>query len=129
MKFKTFSTLALVGCLLAGCSNGYKDGSYTGHYEKNGEEMNVTIVIADGKIKDCTMEEFDNTGKLKDETYGEGLDETSSELAHRAYLGFSQYPEKLIEAQSVDDMDAISGATVSFKRFKEAANEALRKAK
>ncbi len=108
----------------------YNDGEYTGVYNGEGEsKMTVTLTLKDQKITDCKMECLDKMGNIKDEHYGEQAGEANFEKAQIALKGMKEYPKLLVELQSVDDMDAVSGATVSFKEFKEAVNDALKKAK
>lgn len=118
---------------LAACDgkSGYKDGTYTGEYsEKEGiVNMQVELTIENNKITACSMKAYGKDGKVKDETYGDGLDDKNKELAKLAYQGFSQYADLLVEKQDISEVDAISGATVSYKEFKAAVEDALSKAK
>ncbi len=123
------SLCLLCVCLLVGCSSSYQDGTYTGVYEEEKDKAVVELTIEDGVISACSYEEFDAMGKLKDETYGDDQDAVRKDLAKIAYKGFMEYPKMLVETQNVNDVDVISGATVSYKRFKEAVNDALKQAK
>ena len=40
-----------------------------------------------------------------------------------------EYAEKLVEVQKLEDVNAISGATIAFDQFQEAVNDALDEAK
>lgn len=128
-KIKTFVLILACLGLLCACGS-YKDGVYEGSYQSsNMNSMNVEITIKDGKITDCSMQAYDSSGKLKDENYGDGYDDQQMMRAKNAYKGFITYPDLLVEAGNIDDVDAVSGATVSYKEFKEAVNDALEKAK
>lgn len=136
MKIRKSYYLAAVLVLLftlasCGGKTGYKDGTYTGEYsEKEGiVNMQVELTIEDNKITACSMKAYGKDGKVKDETYGDGLDDKNKELAKLAYQGFSQYADLLVEKQDISEVDAISGATVSYKEFKAAVEDALSKAK
>lgn len=139
MKIKSMLLILVVVLLLTACGGGsekseeanYKDGVYTGTYsEKEGVvNMEVVLTIESNKITECAMKSYGKDGKLKDETYGDGLDDKNKELAKLAYQGFTQYPSLLVENQDVNKIDAISGATVSYKEFKSAVEDALKQAK
>jgi major membrane immunogen (membrane-anchored lipoprotein) len=45
------------------------------------------------------------------------------------YKGVQTYPGKLLQAQHVEKVDAVSGATWSYNIFKASVNEALKNAK
>ena len=49
--------------------------------------------------------------------------------AQKAVAACDEYASQLIRSGRVDDVDAISGATVNYNEFVEAANRALDKAK
>ena len=131
MKIKKIVVGILASFMLVGFSNAYKDGTYKGVYQddEDKDHMDVTIKIEDGQIVECVMNEYDAKDQIKDETYGDDLDGARKELAKIAYQGLIQYPDLLVETQNVKDIDVISGATLSYKRFKEAVNDALKQAK
>ena len=68
-------------------------------------------------------------GTVKDEHYGEKGSPQSYQLAQKALEGLRTYPDHLLAAQDPNQIDAISGATVSLKRFREAVWNALKQAK
>ncbi len=132
--------------MLAGCGGGkavsYKDGTYTGKSEvyinedEESEEGNgygvVELTIEGGKITACTFTTYNTDDTLKDENYGK----KDGSVANKDYFKKAQhalgacpkYAEQLVEAGSLDGVDAISGATVNYNEFKEAVNAALKEA-
>lgn len=116
----------------AGKAVAYKDGSYTGTFTSEGKHpstFDVNLTIKEGKITEVTATEKGEDGKIKDEHYGEGGTPETYKMAQDSVAGFKQYPAMLIEKQDVDAMDAVTGATNSFKGFKAAVQDALSKAK
>ena len=111
----------------------FNDGEYQGHYESddkdNKDSADVTITIQDNKIVNCTAEFKDSKGNIKGDDYGKDAGDDKYKKAQIAVQGFSTYADKLVEVQDPDQVDAVSGATVSNKEFKEAVWDALEKAK
>lgn len=127
---------------LAGCGNKrnfsamkLKDGTYEGHYEDEndgdhpGARVEVKLTISEGRITACESIEMEADGTVKDEHYGEQGSPQSYQLAQKALEGLRTYPDRLLTAQDPEKMDAVSGATVSLKRFREAVWNALEQAK
>ncbi|MBN7773243.1 FMN-binding protein [Clostridium aminobutyricum] len=143
MKQKTLFivfTLIFTLLVLSGCSSDpdtitYKSGTYVGKSSEDdrGAYGEATITIDDGKITDCEYVTWQKDGTPKDENYGKVNDDVSNEdyykKAQVAVAAMKQYAEKLVEVQKLKDVEAISGATVSFNQFNEAVNDALDKAK
>ena len=67
-------------------------------------------------------------GTLKDESYGADLSRENRLKAQKAVQSANKYASALIGKSSAEDIDAISGATISCKEFKEAVGNALKKA-
>lgn len=111
----------------------FNDGEYQGHFNNDDKDYpstaDVTLTIEGGKITSCTAEFRDAKGEIKDGEYGKDLGDENHKKCQIAFEGFSQYPDKLVEVQDPDQVDAISGATISNKEFKEAIWDALSKAK
>ena len=111
----------------------FNDGEYQGHYESddkdNKDSADVTITIQDNKIVNCTAEFKDSKGNIKGDDYAKDAGEDKYQKAQIPVQGFSTYADKLVEVQDPDQVDAVSGATVSNKEFKEAVWDALEKAK
>lgn len=118
--------------LLVGCGGGgLKDGSYEGKSSEDsrGAYSIVKIEIKDGKIAQAEFLQYNSDGTLKDEDYGKGSGDENYQKAQNALKSSEQYSKKLVETQDVDKVDAVSGATSSLNQFKEAAKNALEKAK
>ena len=145
MKKKLLLPL-LVALLLAGCgSASYKDGTYTarsGLYEgledeEFGEEGDgygvVTITVKDNVITDCEFTTYMPDGTVKGEDYGKRNGEIANQdyynKAQRAVKASANYAEQLAAKGSLDAVDAISGATISYQEFTEAVKAALKQAK
>ena len=111
----------------------FNDGTYQGHYESDDKDhpstVDVTIEIQDNKIVNATAEFKDAKGQVKAEEYGKDAGEEKYQKAQLAVQGFNQYAPKLVEVQDPEQVDSISGATVSNKEFKEAVWNALEQAK
>ena len=72
-------------------------------YEKNGNLKGPEYGKVDGVIK--------NVGLYK--------------IAQASILRAAEYGQKLIETQNIDDVDVIAGASISYKLFKDAVENAL----
>ena len=134
--------------ILAGCgSKEYNDGTYTAQssvfegiedeefeeFGANGDGYGVvTITIKDNVIVDCQFQTFTTEGVLKDEEYGKKDGQIANQdyynKAQRAVQGSQKYAQQLAEAGSLDGVDEISGATISYGEFKEAVGLALKDA-
>ena len=68
-------------------------------------------------------------GNIKGEWLRKEAGDEKYRKAQIAVEGFSTYADKLVEVQDPNEVDAVSGATVSNKEFKEAVWDALEKAK
>ena len=137
-----YAILALALLTACGGSASYADGTYTGTSSVHeGEEDDgsgagygvATLTIQGGAITACTFETFEPDGTLKDEDYGKQNGEIANRdfynKAQRAVQASAQYGDRLAAAGSLKDVDAISGATISFSEFQEAVEDALNQAK
>lgn len=114
----------------------YNDGTYTGRSSDFEEDESgngagygeVSVKIENNKITDCTFKMYELDGTLKDESYGADLSRENRLKAQKAVQSADKYASALIGKSSADDIDAISGATISCNEFKEAVNDALKKA-
>ena len=137
------SVLAL--CLgLAACGGGSEstdssccaDGTYTGRSQDydadesgNGAGYGTAeIEIQDGTIVSCTFTMYELDGTVKDETYGADLSQENRLKAQKAVQAGQKYAASLSETGSLDEVDAITGATISYNEFIEAVNDALSQA-
>ncbi len=100
---------------------GWKDGMYTAQTEpdSHGYHGDIEIVISNGKITRVSYDEKDQEGKAKGEDYPYPLGPESED----------KYEQRLMETQDPDKVEVITGATETWERFKDAAQQALKKAK
>ena len=138
----TLYALMLLALLTAcGGSASYADGTYTGTssvYEGDEDGSGAgygvaTVTIQGSAITACSFETYEPDGTLKGEDYGKQNGEIANRdfynKAQRAVQASAQYGDKLVAAGSLKDVDAISGATISFSEFQEAVEDALAQAK
>lgn len=130
------SVVLATGILLSACGgkaidlNTAEDGLYSASYQDDGDNpsrVEVKFTIDKGKVIQCEATEFDAKGRAKDEHYGEQAGPDNFAKAQRALEGIRQYPQLLTQVEKLEDLDAVSGATVSHKRFVEAIKKALRR--
>ena len=136
-----YALLALSLLTACGGSASYADGTYTGTssvYEGDDDGSGAgygvaTLTIQGGAITACTFETFEPDGTLKDAEYGKQNGEIANRdfynKAQRAVQASAKYGDMLVEAGKLKDVDAISGATISFSEFQEAVEDALSQAK
>ena len=126
---------------LAGCGGGevhYKDGTYTGQSsvwedadEGNGNGYGVaTITIKDGAIVDCEFNTYEPDGTLKEgKEYGMVNGKVGNQdyynKAQKALAANPMYAQALVDNGSLEFVDQVSGATISFGEFQEAVQNAL----
>ena len=142
--------LALIIALAAMCAvsftgcgeKNYKDGTYTARSQEyiNEEDDSVagngygevTVTIKDNTITECEFKTYELDGTLKDEDYGKEGGEIKNKdfynKAQKALAACDKYAEQLVSKGSIDEVDAISGATVNYNEFTEAVDEALKQA-
>ncbi|MCR4751861.1 MAG: FMN-binding protein [Eubacterium sp.] len=137
--------VSMCAVVMAGCGSGsYKDGTYTAQssmYEsleddedEGGEGYGVvSITIKDNKIVGCEFTTYMPDGTVKDEEYGKKDGEIANQdyynKAQRAVKGSQNYAEQLTEKGDLKEVDAITGATISYNEFNEAVELALKQAK
>lgn len=110
----------------------YKDGvykSFANIKDDWGGTAEVEIKIEDGKIVECTFLSYEKNGNLKGPEYGkvDGVIKNVGlyKIAQASILRAAEYGQKLIETQNIDDVDVIAGASISYKLFKDAVENAL----
>ena len=133
---------------LTGCAGGeqsvdektaaLKPGTYTGQSSENDEEgggyATVSLTIGENNaIEDVVFETFEKNGTSKyTEDYGKINGEVSNksyyEKAQKAVEASKGYAKQYKETQSLTEVDAVSGATISYNQFVEAVQSALQKA-
>lgn len=131
-----FAALGLAGCSSGGQSGAaggaYKDGTFTGQSSTLDANVDgdgygvISITIEDGKIVSATFQPFLPDGTPKDKNYGK--DGTRYAVAQKVISAGDDYTAALVESGSVDDVDAVSGATYLYDQFVEAARAALKEA-
>lgn len=137
--------LAAAAFVLAGCGGGsknYADGTYEGksdvyiNEEEDTDEGNgygvVSITIKDNAIVDCTYQTYTTDDVLKDAEYGKEGGKVANKdyfnKAQKAVAACDKYAAALVEAGSIDGVDAITGATINYNEFKQAVETALKSA-
>ena len=110
----------------------YKDGvykSFANIKDDWGGTAEVEIKIEEGKIGECTFLSYEKNGNLKGPEYGkvDGVIKNMGlyKIAQASVLKAAEYGQKLIETQNIDDVDVIAGASISYKLFKDAVENAL----
>ncbi|NLP46868.1 MAG: FMN-binding protein [Epulopiscium sp.] len=107
-----------------------QDGTWTAEadtFDDHGWKPTVSIKVEGNKITEVIFDYVNENGQLKKEDEGyniamKGKSGTSPEEA------FPQLEQELIEKQNVDNIDVVTGATVSSEDFKTIAKKALEKA-
>ena len=134
--------MALALLTACGGSANYADGTYTGTSSVHeGDEDDgsgagygvATVTIKDNAVTACTFATYEPDGTLKDEDYGKQNGEIANRdfynKAQRAVQASAKYGDMLVEAGTLKDVDAITGATISYSEFQEAVEDALSQAK
>lgn len=112
-----------------------KDGSYTGESSSDDSmgKGRIAISIKDHKIVSVNYVGVDSEGKLKGADYGKTNGKVENpafyQKAQTAVKANTAYAEQLLQVQELAKVDAISGATISYQQFIEAAKMALLEAK
>ena len=130
---------ALASCGSAPVS--YNDGTYEarsaeyinddGSEDGNGYGI-VKITISGGAISDCTFTTYELDGTEKGEDYGKKQGSIANKdfynKAQKAVGACEKYAEELVLSGDPKSVDAISGATINYGQFVEAAENALAQA-
>ena len=130
---------ALAGCGSAPVS--YTDGTYEARSAKyinddGSEDGNgygiVKITISGGAVSDCTFTTYELDGTEKGEDYGKKQGSIANKdfynKAQKAVGACEKYAEELVLSGDPKSVDAISGATINYGQFVEAAENALAQA-
>ena len=146
---KTIAAIALTltaAAVCTGCGGGsknYADGTYTAQssvYEAMSDEEDeggegygeVTITIKDNVITACEFTTYMPDGTVKDAEYGKENGEIANQdyynKAQRAVKGSQNYAEQLAAKGKLEEVDAVTGATISYNEFNEAVELALKQA-
>ena len=136
------ASILLAACALVACGGSspqaaLKDGTYTAQSSVyDGDDQGgsgygvITLTVKDGKISEAEFLTYEPNGTLKDENYGKTANNNQDfyNKAQKAVAACKQYAADLVAKGSVDNVDVISGATISYKEFQEAADAALAEA-
>ena len=144
MKISPTAAAVLCALMLAGCGSSavsYNDGTYearSAEYinEDGSEDGNgygiVKVTIKDGAISECSFTTYELDGTPKGEDYGKKSGSVANKdfynKAQKAVGACEKYAEQLVLAGNIDGVDAISGATINYSQFVEAADAALAQA-
>ncbi len=133
MKNKIIALVVVFLLLFVSCSKKpLKDGVYSAEStaDKRGSYAKVELVIKNQQIDNVKFISYDSKGNVKDENYGKnsGNDEFYKK-AQMAVKGIKSYEEQINQKKDLNKVDAVSGATESFKQFIEAMELALDKAR
>jgi major membrane immunogen (membrane-anchored lipoprotein) len=144
VKRKLFSagcTLALLtavcaAALLADCGGAaYRDGAWSGKSgaDDTGAWGEITVTIEQGRVAGCVFITRQKDGTVKAEDYGKVNGEIANavyyEKAQLAVRAMKGYAEQFAETGRLDAVDSVSGATIAYNQFMEAAEQALAAAK
>ena len=142
-----FVLILAAAAVCTGCGGGsknYKDGTYTARSsideslsdeeDEGGEGYGeVTITVKDNTVTACEFTTYMPDGTVKDAEYGKQNGEIANQdyynKAQRAVQASRNYAEQLASKGKLEDVDAITGATISFNEFNEAVELALKDAK
>lgn len=127
MKEASSSTMKSTAATSDTAMVNYTDGTYkveAKEFDEKGWKEHVELVVKDGKISEVTYDAVDKDGKMKtaDATYKEKM-EAASQTYPEKYM--KELADQLIEMQSVNEVDVVTGATHSSENFKKLATEAL----
>ncbi len=124
------SALLLVGLTACGGALVLNDGEYSAKSESDerGGYVEVFVTVKDGEVSACSMVMYTKEGNVKDENYAKEAGEPYYSTGQAAIKAASGYPDLLVEIGDIEEMDAISGATESFKSFKNAVEKIFKEA-
>jgi len=124
MKFKIIISIFCLSLLVLPSScrrngNTLKDGYYTAieeAFDSNGWKEFVTIRVSDGKIDLVEYDAFNESGFLRswDSDFIRSMKSTTA-LYPNVYTRY--YSMQFLEAQGIEGVDAISGASKSYRIF------------
>ena len=112
----------------------YKDGVYSNSLEKDYEGYETTAItkVENGKIVSIDWKIYDtNNKRFFDSTYEEVFkgNDTYIQQCRDNMVGVRKFGPQLLQTQDIDKVDAITGATWCYNKFKEVAKKALVEAK
>ena len=109
------------------------DGTYTVDSSRDDKlgYSTLTLTIENHKITQAEFTGIDLFGNVKNEDYGSlisGKDSADYKKAQIAVKANAEYAKQLVNNQSLEKVDAISGATISYNQFTETVNKAISEA-
>jgi major membrane immunogen (membrane-anchored lipoprotein) len=135
MRIKIIGVMFLIA-LFAGCGKAaYKDGVYTGRSgeDDTGAWGEVNLTISAGKIAACDFVTWQKDGTRKDGDYGKVNGEISNAdfyaKAQLAVAAMKKYNAEYLVNGNIQDVEAVSGATIAYNQFLEAVENAVEKAR
>lgn len=133
--------VAVGSMLFTGCSasstpiSELPDGQYTGQSEPetDGSYGIVDFTISGGKVSDVSFIIKDKDGTPHDENYGLGSDGKPADVtfyqrAQNAIEAEKAYMQQLKETSNQNEVEAIAGASVSYRVFLGAIRDAVQQA-
>lgn len=132
---------ALGSVLLTGCvaavdtdvrDGGYPDGTYAGRSQPDddGGYGQVSLVIAGDDITAVTLTLRSKDGSEKGADYGKTngqvVDLPTYRKAQAGIAAAPRYAAQLVETDDLAEVDAVTGASLSYRQFQEAVTDALR---
>ncbi|MDR2672642.1 MAG: FMN-binding protein [Coriobacteriales bacterium] len=130
-----FMVVMLVGCKDTTREVTLRDGTFSGFSSEDDTAAygEVTVTIQDNKITDCRFVTWQADGSIKDIDYGKvnGVvaNQDYYDKAQLAVEAMKQYAQQLVQAQDLEGVDVIAGATIAYNQFNEAVDAALAEAK
>lgn len=103
-----FVLLTSMGAAEASSPRLWRDGTYVGKAQSHGGEMEVTVVVKDGRIQQVVPKATDT----------EGISDAA----------LTKLPAAIVKAQSTE-VDAVTGASETSEALKTAVTEALKTAR
>ncbi|GHV09143.1 FMN-binding domain-containing protein [Spirochaetia bacterium] len=136
MKLKWRVAAFGAAVLLSSCSRAVlSDGVYRGKSSADdmGAYGEITLTVTGGNIAACDFVTWQKDGTVKGEDYGKVNGEITNrdfyEKAQLAVRAMKRYAEQYEETRDLNAIDAVSGATIAYNQFLEAAEEALESAR
>ena len=123
--------LAIAGCAAAGLKDGVYEG--TSGADDTGAWGEISVRVRDGTVAGCSFTTRQKDGTVKGADYGTINGEIANAdfyaKAQLAVRAMERYAQEFAAAGKLDKVEAVSGATISYNQFLEAAEQALKKAR
>ncbi|MCF8357623.1 MAG: FMN-binding protein [Prolixibacteraceae bacterium] len=134
---KLFLLLAIwLMLLLATLTASAEGNEYTGRSQSvYNSEPYMGFVTISFNVNEIDSVRFQIVDTLNNEVFGPDYEKHYPDNAHyrqqcrNDWQGVLHYPKELLKKQSIDSVDAVSGATWSYNIFKAAVNDAFKKNK